>query len=97
MMNKIVPSMFEVPKSYCLSSIEHRYEVRSKNYLLFFVNNMGIMAIHAVLQNLYILDIHIGEDLEKKNPPPFLVGLQTVKTILGINLEVPQKIGNRST
>jgi len=32
----------------------------------------------------------------KRNTPPLLVGLQTGTTILEINLEVPQKIGNRS-
>jgi hypothetical protein len=33
----------------------------------------------------------------KSNTPPLLVGLQTGTTTLEINLEVPQKIGNRST
>jgi hypothetical protein len=33
----------------------------------------------------------------KRNTPPLLVGLQTGTTTLGINLEVPQKIGNKST
>jgi hypothetical protein len=33
----------------------------------------------------------------KKNTPSLLVGLQTGKTTLEINLEVPQKFGNRST
>jgi hypothetical protein len=33
----------------------------------------------------------------KRNTPPLLVGLQTGTTTLEINLEVPQKIGNRST
>ena len=33
----------------------------------------------------------------KRNTPPFLVGLQTYTTTLEINLEVSQKIGNRST
>jgi hypothetical protein len=33
----------------------------------------------------------------KKNTPPLLVGLQSSTTTLEINLEVPQKIGNRST
>jgi hypothetical protein len=32
----------------------------------------------------------------KSNTPPLLVGLQTGKTFLEINLEVPQKIGNLS-
>ena len=36
-------------------------------------------------------------DVEKEDPPPLLVGLQTGTTILEINLELPQKIGNRST
>ena len=30
---------------------------------------------------------------KKRNPPPFLVGLQTGTTTLEINLEVPQKMG----
>jgi hypothetical protein len=34
---------------------------------------------------------------ERGTHPPLLVGLQTVTTILEINLEVPQKTGNRST
>jgi hypothetical protein len=33
----------------------------------------------------------------KRNTPPLLVRLQTGTTTLEINLEVPQKIGNRST
>jgi hypothetical protein len=33
----------------------------------------------------------------KKNTPPLLVGLQTGTTTLETNLEVPQKIRNRST
>ena len=33
----------------------------------------------------------------KRNISPLLVGLQTGTTTLEINLEVPQKIGNRST
>jgi hypothetical protein len=33
----------------------------------------------------------------KRNTPPLLVGLQTGTTTLEINLEVPQKIENRST
>jgi hypothetical protein len=33
----------------------------------------------------------------KRNTPPLLVGLQTGTTTLKIDLEVPQKIGNRST
>ena len=33
----------------------------------------------------------------KRNTPPLLVGLQTGTTSLEINLEVPQKIGNRFT
>jgi hypothetical protein len=33
----------------------------------------------------------------KRNTPPLLVGLQTGTTTLEINMEVPQKIGNRST
>jgi hypothetical protein len=40
---------------------------------------------------------HIGEDVEKNNTPPMLVGLQTGTTTLEINLEVPHKIGNIST
>ena len=38
-----------------------------------------------------------GEDIEKRNTPPSLLGLQTGITTLEINLEAPQKIGNRST
>jgi hypothetical protein len=33
----------------------------------------------------------------KRNTPPLLVGLQTGTTTLEINLDVPQKIENRST
>ena len=33
----------------------------------------------------------------KRNTPPLLVGLKTGTTTLEINLEVPWKIGNRST
>jgi hypothetical protein len=32
----------------------------------------------------------------KKNTPSFLMGFQTGITTLEINLEIPQKIGNRS-
>jgi hypothetical protein len=38
-----------------------------------------------------------GEDIEKRNTPPSLLGLQTGITTLEINLEAPQKVGNRST
>ena len=34
-----------------------------------------------------------GKDVEKED----VVGLQACKTTLGVSLEVPQKIGNRST
>jgi hypothetical protein len=40
---------------------------------------------------------HVGEDVEKNEQNPLLVGLQTGTTTLEINLEVPQKIGSRST
>jgi hypothetical protein len=33
----------------------------------------------------------------KKSTPPLLVGLQTGTITLGINVEVPQKFGNRFT
>jgi hypothetical protein len=33
----------------------------------------------------------------KRNTPPLLVGFQAGITTLEINLEVPQKVGNRST
>jgi hypothetical protein len=33
----------------------------------------------------------------KRNTPPLMVGLQTGTVTLEINLEVPQKIGKRST
>jgi hypothetical protein len=33
----------------------------------------------------------------KRNTPPLLEGLQAGRTTLEINLEVPQKIRNRST
>ena len=39
--------------------------------------------------------MHDGEDVEKEEP--LLVRLQTGTTTLEINLEVTQKIGNRST
>jgi hypothetical protein len=39
---------------------------------------------------------HVGKDMEKEEHSPMLVGLQTGRTTLEINLEVPQKIGNRS-
>ena len=41
--------------------------------------------------------IHIEKDVEKMNTPILLVGLQTGKTNLEINLELPQKVGNRSS
>jgi hypothetical protein len=34
---------------------------------------------------------------KKRNTPPLLVGWQTGKTTLEINLAVPQKVGNRPT
>jgi hypothetical protein len=40
---------------------------------------------------------HVGEDVEKKDTPLLLVRLQTGTATLEINLEVPQKIGNRSS
>ena len=39
---------------------------------------------------------HVAEHVEK-NTLQLLLGLQTGTTILEINLEIPQKIGNRST
>ena len=33
----------------------------------------------------------------KRNTPPLLMGMQTGTTTVEINLDVPQKIGNRST
>jgi hypothetical protein len=33
----------------------------------------------------------------KKSTPPLLVGLQNGTTTLEINLEIPQKIGNKHT
>ena len=39
---------------------------------------------------------HVAEDV-KRNTLQLLLGLQTGTTILEINLEIPQKIGNRST
>jgi len=38
-----------------------------------------------------------GEDVEKEEHSPLLVGLQTGTTILEISLEVPQKIGHYTT
>ena len=35
---------------------------------------------------------HVGEDVEKKNIPTLLVGLQTGTTTLEINVKVPQKM-----
>ena len=40
---------------------------------------------------------HVGEDVEKEDPPPLLVELKIGTTTLEINLGLPQKIGNRST
>ena len=40
---------------------------------------------------------HVGEDVEKEDPSPLLVGLKIGTTTLEINLGLPQKIGNRST
>ena len=39
----------------------------------------------------------LAKMLRKRKAPPLLVGLQTGITNLEINLDVPQKIGNRST
>ena len=39
--------------------------------------------------------VPVGEDLEREEYSWLLVGLQTERTTLEINLEVPQKIGNR--
>jgi hypothetical protein len=33
----------------------------------------------------------------KRSPPPLLVGLQTGTNTVEINLDIPQKIGNKST
>jgi hypothetical protein len=35
-----------------------------------------------------------GEDMEKENTPPLLVGLKAGATTLEISLVVPQKIGH---
>jgi hypothetical protein len=40
---------------------------------------------------------HVREEVEKEEHSSMLLGLQTGTTTLEINLEVPQKIGNRST
>jgi hypothetical protein len=39
---------------------------------------------------------HVGENV-KRETTPLLLGLQTGTTMVEINLEVPQYIGNRST
>jgi hypothetical protein len=38
---------------------------------------------------------HADKDVENKNTPPLLVGLQTGTTTLEISLELPQKIGTK--
>jgi hypothetical protein len=38
---------------------------------------------------------NIGENVQKRNIPPMLVGLQTGTITLEIILEVPQKFGNK--
>jgi hypothetical protein len=40
---------------------------------------------------------HVGEDVEKEEHSSIAGGMQTDATTMGINLEVPQKIGNRFT
>jgi hypothetical protein len=40
---------------------------------------------------------HGGKNVEKEKTPSLLMGLQTGTITLEINLEVPLKIGNRST
>ena len=42
------------------------------------------------------MTVHIGKNVEKEDTPSLLVGLQTGTTTLEINLELPQKIGNKS-
>jgi hypothetical protein len=40
---------------------------------------------------------HVGEDLEKGELSFIAGGLKTSTTTLEINLDLPQKVGNRST
>jgi hypothetical protein len=40
---------------------------------------------------------HVGKDVEKEEHSSMLVGLQIGTITLEINMEVPQKIGNRYT
>jgi hypothetical protein len=44
-----------------------------------------------------LVDNTLEKIRRKRNTSPLLVGLHTGTTILEINLEVPQKIGKRST
>jgi hypothetical protein len=66
------------------------------------------MQIKMTLRFLYItltkmaklkiqVTAHADTDMENRNTPPLLVGLQTGTTTLEISLELPQKIGNCST
>jgi hypothetical protein len=40
---------------------------------------------------------HVNKDMEKEEPSSIAGVIETGTTILEINLEVPQKIGNRYT
>jgi hypothetical protein len=51
---------------------------------------------NKTILRFYLRWQHVREDVEKEETPPLLVGLQTGITTLEINLEVPQKIENRS-
>ena len=68
------------------------------------LGDMGLLdslpALDLTLVRVICLEnhpFHPGENVEKEeHSPPLLVGLQTATTTLEINLEVSQKIGNRS-
>jgi hypothetical protein len=49
------------------------------------------------LRHLHLDPSNVGEDLEKEEHFSIEGGLQTSTITLKINLEIPQKIGNRST
>jgi hypothetical protein len=73
----------------CSTSLES-WEMHIKMTLIFHLIPVRMAKIKS-------LGYMLARMWKKRNTPPLLLGMLTETSILGLNLKVPQKIGNRST